>query len=154
MVAQAWASATLRHSPAHQSAACRLSTDLIEEVCRWMPPRVELSDRGRARAISLGIIVASVATRGGANAELEPEPDPEPEPEPEPELEREPQPEPKREPEPQQNHPWTRMAATLQERFGCTHQQVWAALKAERGHAGRAAALLRATLQGSVTNKA
>ena len=75
----AWGSANLRHAASHRpDSASSLPADLIEEVCRWLPPRAELSKRGAERAVSLGIIVASLATRE--------DPEPEPEPEFEPEL--------------------------------------------------------------------
>ena len=143
----AWASANLAYGAAPgagqpRKSACGLSADLIEEVGRWLPPRAELSKRGAERAVSLGIIVASLATResGTRCAIVGPEPEPEPEPlycvsaqtEPalavsQPEL-----------------HPWSRAAANLQERFAvASAQEVWAALEAEAGHAGRAAAILR-----------
>ena len=125
----AWARAILAHGEGavQRRSASGLPADLIEEVCRWMPPRAELAKRGAERAVSIGIIVASLATRepapcvdsqNGMHSE------------PESEL---------------CEHPWSAAAANLQVRFGtATAQEVWEALEVESGHAGRAAAMLRA----------
>ncbi len=133
----AWASANLsyRDGAVQQRSACSLPADLIEEVCRWMPPRAEISTRDAERSVSL-------ATRVSAHACADSQSSVYPEPELESDL---------------CDHPWSAAAANLQVRFGnATAQEVWEALEAQSGHAGRAAALLRAaqlrTLDGNAVN--